>query len=97
MIKKIITFPNPILRKKTATVTKFDEELQTLIEDMTDTMFDAPGAGLAANQIGVSKQVCVINVSNKEEDVMICFCPLCQYAAGVTAALSRPLGLHENL
>jgi len=68
MIKKIITYPNPILRKKAATVTEFGEELQTLIEDMTQTMFDAPGAGLAANQIGVSKRVCVINVSEKKDD-----------------------------
>lgn len=68
MIRKIITYPNPVLRKKTAKVTQFDEELQTLIADMTETMFDAPGAGLAANQVGVSKQVCVINISKKEED-----------------------------
>lgn len=68
MIKKIITYPNPILAKKAATVTDFDEDLRQLIVDMVDTMFDAPGAGLAANQIGVSKQVVVINVSEKEKD-----------------------------
>jgi peptide deformylase len=68
MIKKIITYPNPILRKKAATVTAFDDELQALIEAMTQTMFDAPGAGLAANQIGVAKRVCVINVSEKKDD-----------------------------
>ncbi|MDP2106298.1 MAG: peptide deformylase, partial [Desulfobulbaceae bacterium] len=45
-----------------------DEDLRQLIVDMVDTMFDAPGAGLAANQIGVSKQVVVINVSEKEKD-----------------------------
>ncbi|MBU4151954.1 MAG: peptide deformylase [Proteobacteria bacterium] len=68
MIKKIITYPNLILAKKAATVTDFDEDLRQLIVDMVDTMFDAPGAGLAANQIGVSKQVVVINVSEKEKD-----------------------------
>ena len=68
MIRKIITYPDPILRKKAKPVTEFDQELQELVDDMTDTMFDAPGAGLAANQIGVSKQVCLINVSEKEED-----------------------------
>ena len=68
MIKKIITYPDPILRKKAAPVTEFDEELQALIADMTETMFDAPGAGLAANQIGVSQQVCVINVSKRDDD-----------------------------
>jgi len=68
MIRKIITYPNPILRKKAATVTEFGEELQKLVEDMTETMFDASGAGLAANQVGVSKRVCIINVSEKKDD-----------------------------
>lgn len=68
MIKKIITHPNPILRQIAEPVTDFGEELQTLINDLTETMFDAPGAGLAANQIGVGKRVCVINVSKKKDD-----------------------------
>lgn len=68
MIKKIITYPNPILAKKAAVVTEFDDTLRQLIVDMAETMFDAPGAGLAANQIGVSQQVVVINTSEKEQD-----------------------------
>ena len=68
MIKKIITYPNPVLIKKAAVVTEFDEALKELIDDMIDTMFDAPGAGLAANQIGVCKRVVVINTSEKEKD-----------------------------
>ena len=68
MIRKIVTYPNPILRKKPAKVTEFNDDLQKLIDDMTETMFDAPGAGLAANQIGVLKQVCVINVSKRDDD-----------------------------
>ncbi len=68
MIKKIITYPHPILVKKAAPVTKFDDTLRRLISDMIETMFDAPGAGLAANQIGVSKRLVVINTSEKEKD-----------------------------
>jgi peptide deformylase len=68
MIRKIITYPNPILIKKAAPVTEFDDALRTLINDMVETMFDAPGAGLAANQIGVCKRVVIINTSEKEKD-----------------------------
>lgn len=68
MIKKIITYPNPILIKKAAPVTEFDDALRTLISNMVETMFAAPGAGLAANQIGVAKRVVVINTSEKEKD-----------------------------
>ena len=68
MIKDIITYPNPILRKKTKPVTEFGDELQRLIADMKDTMFSANGAGIAANQIGVLKQVVLINSNRDEED-----------------------------
>ena len=68
MIKKIITYPNPVLIKKATVVTKFDDELKELIDDLIETMFDAPGAGLAASQIGVCKRVVIINTSEKEKD-----------------------------
>jgi len=68
VIKKILTYPNPILRKKADEVTDFGPELRQLCRDMTETMFDAPGAGLAAPQIGVSKQVVVINTSKQDDD-----------------------------
>ncbi len=68
MIKKIITYPHPILLKKCAPVTEFDQGLRELIDSMIETMFDAPGAGLAANQIGEAKRVVVINTSEKEKD-----------------------------
>ena len=67
-IKKILTFPNPVLRQKVETVTSFDESLKELATDLAETMYDAPGAGLAANQIGVCLRVVVVDVSeNKEE------------------------------
>lgn len=68
MIKKIITYPHPILVQKATLVTKFDKALHRLISDMIETMFDAPGAGLAANQVGEPKRVVVINTSEKEKD-----------------------------
>jgi peptide deformylase len=68
MIRKIITFPDPILKKVAKPVTKFDGKLKKIISDMIETMFDAPGAGLAAPQIGLSIQLVIINTSKKEED-----------------------------
>lgn len=68
MIKEIITYPDPFLRKQTEPVTEFGQELNQLIADMTDTMIAANGAGIAANQIGVSKQVVLISSSREEDD-----------------------------
>lgn len=68
MIRTILTYPEPILREKSAPVTEFNEELKEIIADMAETMFAAPGAGLAAPQIGISKQIVVINTSKKDED-----------------------------
>ena len=65
-IKKILTYPNPVLRRKVATVTVFDDSLKELARDLAETMYDAPGAGLAANQIGVCLRVVVIDVIEKE-------------------------------
>ena len=68
-IKKILTYPNPVLRKKVQTVTSFDDSLKQLAADLAETMYAAPGAGLAANQIGECLRVVVIDVSeNKEEE-----------------------------
>ena len=67
-IKKILTYPNPVLRQKVETVTSFDDSLKQLASDLAETMYDAPGAGLAANQIGVCLRVAVINVSESEEE-----------------------------
>lgn len=66
-ILPIFKYPNPILRKKNAPVSVFDAELEGLIADMAETMYDAPGVGLAAPQIGVSKQIIVYDVAPTEE------------------------------
>jgi peptide deformylase len=67
-IKKILTFPNPILREKAKKITRFDEELKQLAKDMGQTMYDAPGVGLAANQIGITRQIVVVDVSREEDE-----------------------------
>jgi len=57
-----------VLKRKAHTVTKFDKDLQTLLDDMVETMRDAPGVGLAAPQIGLSDRIIVIEYYEREED-----------------------------
>ena len=64
---KIRTYPDPALRAKAKEVTEIEGALQRLIDDMTETMYAAPGVGLAANQVGVLKQVLVVDVNTREE------------------------------
>ena len=59
-VRPILTFDHPILREKAKKVARVDASVQRLIDDLTETMLDAPGAGLAANQIGVPLRVCVV-------------------------------------
>ena len=67
-IRPIVTLPDPVLRRKARPVTRFDAELQTLVNDMIDTMREAPGVGLAAPQVGVSEAVIVVEYVEDEED-----------------------------
>ncbi|OQX12917.1 MAG: peptide deformylase [Desulfobulbaceae bacterium A2] len=67
-IRKIITYPDPVLRQEAGLVTSFDEELRRLAADMIETMYEAPGVGLAANQVGVALQLLVIDVAETEEE-----------------------------
>jgi len=67
-ILDIVTFPEPSLRLKSKQVTKFDTELQTLIDNMFETMRAAPGVGLAAPQIGESLQLVVVEYSEDEDE-----------------------------
>lgn len=67
-LREIVYLPNPILRKKAKPVTKFDKDLQTLIDDMIETMREAPGVGLAAPQINLPLQLAVIEYAEGEDD-----------------------------
>jgi peptide deformylase len=60
---KICTFPESVLRVKAEAVKDIDGDLQDLIENMGETMYDAPGIGLAANQVGVTKQILVYDLA----------------------------------
>ena len=62
-IKKILTEPDPFLRQKSKKVEKVDSSIRSLMDDMLETMYDAPGIGLAAIQIGVPKRVIVIDLT----------------------------------
>ena len=64
-IRPILTADEPILRERTKRVSTFDASLHRLLDDMLVTMRDAPGVGLAANQIGVPLQVAIIEVDDK--------------------------------
>lgn len=63
MVHPIVKFPDPILQRPTEQVTRFDQELSTLVDDMFESMYDAHGIGLAAPQIGVPKRVTVLDLS----------------------------------
>jgi peptide deformylase len=63
-IRNIRKDEDPILRKETRQVEKFDSRLHTLLEDMAETMYDAPGVGLAAPQVGMLKKVVVYDSGN---------------------------------
>ena len=65
-LRKILTEPNTILRQKSLAVEKIDEDLQKLMADMLETMYAAPGIGLAAIQIGIPKRVIVLDIAQKE-------------------------------
>jgi len=67
-IKKILTYPNPVLRQKVEQVINFDDSLKELATDLAETMYDAPGSGLAANQIGECVSVIVIDISSEAEE-----------------------------
>ena len=66
-LREIRKFPDPVLRRKTDRVTNINGTIERLIDDMVETMHAAPGVGLAANQVGVSLQVAVIDLSSREE------------------------------
>ena len=62
-LRKILTIPDSILRQKSLPVDKVNKEIKALMDDMLDTMYDAPGIGLAAIQIGIPKRIVVMDLS----------------------------------
>ena len=66
-LREILTEPNKILREKSVPVEKVDKELQQLMDDMLETMYAAPGIGLAAIQVGVPKRVIVLDIGWRDK------------------------------
>ena len=77
-IRKILKFPDQDLRIKAKPVETFDEKLKTLTDDMLETMHSVNGIGLAATQIGVAKQVAVIDISPEKNEPLVIVNPAIQ-------------------
>ena len=67
----ILTFPDPRLRTKAKLVATVDSAIRALVDDMLETMYEAPGIGLAANQVNVAKQVIVIDISEARNEPQV--------------------------
>ncbi len=77
-IRKILKFPDQDLRIKAKPVESFDDELKTLTDDMYETMHSVNGIGLAATQIGIAKQVAVIDISPEKNEPLVIVNPAIQ-------------------
>ena len=84
MIRTILTYPNPLLKKKSAPVDSINDATRELARDMIETMYDAPGVGLAAPQIGVLQRVIVIDIAGKNEppELIVAINPIIVHAEG---------------
>ena len=67
-ILPIVTLPDPVLRKMSARVERVDDQLRRLADDMLETMYDAPGVGLAAVQVGILRRLVVLDTAGKDEE-----------------------------
>ena len=67
-LREILVVPHPVLKQVSQPVDKVDDELRALMDDMLETMYDAPGIGLAAIQIGVPKRVIVMDLARQDEE-----------------------------
>ncbi len=70
-IRDILVYPDKRLRQRAAPVTVFDGDLKTLVDDMAETMYAAPGIGLAAIQVDVPLRVVVMDLSEEKNDLMV--------------------------
>jgi peptide deformylase len=67
-VLKIVNIPDPVLRRKAHKVTEFDKDFNKFVEDMIETMRDAPGVGLAAPQVGVSQRLIVVEYGDEDNE-----------------------------
>jgi peptide deformylase len=87
-LRPIVLYPDPVLLTPTERVETIDGAIETLVRDMVETMHAAPGIGLAANQLGVSKRVCVVDLSvgDKSEELHVLINPRVIEASGSEVA-----------
>lgn len=97
----ILQYPHPILAAKAEQVTDFNEALSTLARDMAETMYAAPGVGLAANQVGVLKRIIVVDVSEEGNNLLTLVNPEVLVADGELQVHEEGClslkGLYENV
>jgi len=84
MIRRILSYPDPELKKKSLPVTIINDKTAELVRDMAETMYAAPGVGLAAPQIGVHQRIAVIDVSAKDDmpELIVAINPVIIHADG---------------
>lgn len=96
----ILRYPDARLHKLASPVTVFDENLKKLVRDMTETMYAAPGVGLAATQVDVHKQLLVVDVSERHDTLVVLVNPEIVDASGVSdieeGCLSVP-GIYDTV
>lgn len=80
----ILRYPDPRLYKVAKPVTNVDDRIRTLVKDMAETMYDAPGVGLAATQVDVHERVIVIDVSEEGNDLLVLINPEITYKSEET-------------
>jgi len=88
----IIMLPDPALRQRSTPVERIDDTLRKLMDDMLETMYAAPGVGLAAVQVGVPKRIIVLDVSDEEKEGRH---PICMVNPEIVE-LGREMRLHEE-
>src|SRR5205809_7918063 len=66
-LRQILEYPNPLLKKRAAPVADISGEVVTLVDDLAETMYAAPGVGLAATQVGVGQRVIVLDINGEDE------------------------------
>ncbi|AWW47015.1 peptide deformylase [Polynucleobacter paneuropaeus] len=67
----VLCYPDPRLHKRAKPVVKVDERIKGIVKDMAETMYDAPGVGLAATQVDIHEQIIVIDVSDEQNELMV--------------------------
>ncbi|MCX4186577.1 peptide deformylase [Methylophaga sp. OBS4] len=81
-ILNILHFPDPRLRKKAEPIAEVTDDIRQLAEDMLETMYDAPGIGLAANQVDIQRRIIVIDISEDKSDPLVLINPEILYKEG---------------